>query len=577
MPDSPNDAAKGDRPSESKGLSMEKRLLFAFLLMMGVLFLTPYFYRQPDRPPSAPPAREQAQPTERSPFATATEPEAAPEPAVIPVQGEVSAPKEETFTIETDLYRIGFSNRGAVVRSWVLTKYKDNAGQPLELVNAAGVAKAGYPFSLDLKGGEDSVLNQALYVANLHADGRGVDFEFSDGNVFNRKSFRFRKDSYLSEVSSEVVEAGRPVSHLLEWRGGFGDRTVPNHLANQHSLRFDLSENKLITGDAKDANDGPVSVTGNFLFAGLEDSYFAAVFLADGGSSLEVETFNDVVPDEPDGEEEPHVGAAVGRQGQNRFSLFVGPKDLDILRKVNPKLEQVVDFGWFALLSKPLFLALNWVNDRYVQNYGWSIVMVTIIINFLLLPLKFTSLKSMKKMQALQPLIAAINERYKGIGIRDARKAEQNQEVMGLYKKHGVNPMGGCFPMLLQIPFFIAFYKVLTVSIELRGASWLWVTDLSQPEHLPIRILPVTMIISQFVMQKMTPATTPDPTQQRMMLMMPLVLGFVFYGVSSGLVLYWLTGNLVGIAQQLFFNRTFKVPVIVPEAPVKKKRKGGRK
>jgi YidC/Oxa1 family membrane protein insertase len=213
MPDSPNDAAKGDRPSESKGLSMEKRLLFAFLLMMGVLFLTPYFYRQPDRPPSAPPAREQAQPTERSPFATATEPEAAPEPAVIPIQGEVSAPKEETFTIETDLYRIGFSNRGAVVRSWVLTKYKDNAGQPLELVNAAGVAKAGYPFSLDLKGGEDSVLNQALYVANLHADGRGVDFEFSDGNVFNRKSFRFRKDSYLSEVSSEVV---------LSLRGFFG-------------------------------------------------------------------------------------------------------------------------------------------------------------------------------------------------------------------------------------------------------------------------------------------------------------------------------------------------------------------
>jgi YidC/Oxa1 family membrane protein insertase len=176
----------------------------------------------------------------------------------------------------------------------------------------------------------------------------------------------------------------------------------------------------------------------------------------------------------------------------------------------------------------------------------------------------------MKKMSALQPQIAAINERYRNIGLRDPRKAQQNQEVMDLYKKHGVNPMGGCFPMLLQIPFFIAFYNVLSNAIELRHASWLWVSDLSQPEHLAIRILPLAMLASQFVMQKMTPTTSMDPMQQRMMMLMPLMLGFLFYGVASGLVLYWLTGNLVSIAQQWFINKTAAADV-PPPTPVKRK------
>ena len=207
-----------------------------------------------------------------------------------------------------------------------------------------------------------------------------------------------------------------------------------------------------------------------------------------------------------------------------------------------------------------MFLGLEWLHDKWVHNYGWSIVLITIAINFVLMPLKLTSLKSMKRMQLLQPEIKAINEKYKGISIRDPRKSQQNEEMMALYKKHGVNPMGGCMPMVLQIPFFIAFYKVLTVSIALRGAEWLWVTDLSEPEHIPIRILPIAMIISQFIMQKMTPATSPDPAQQRIMMFMPLMMGFFFYGVSSGLVLYWLTSNIVGVAQQLFFNKIGHTP-----------------
>jgi YidC/Oxa1 family membrane protein insertase len=279
----------------------------------------------------------------------------------------------------------------------------------------------------------------------------------------------------------------------------------------------------------------------------------------------------------PGAAETPYLGAGVGGSGENRFSMFVGPKDIDILKRVNPKLEQVVNFGWFGFLAKPLFLAVNWVNNRFVHDYGWAIVLVTVVINFLLLPLKYTSLKSMKKMQLLQPQIAAINAKYKGIGLRDPRKSEQNQEVMDLYKKNSVNPMGGCMPMMLPIPFFIAFYTVLTVAIEMRGAHWLWVTDLSQPEHIPIRILPIAMIVSQFIMQKMTPATTMDPAQQKMMMFMPLVFGFMFYGLSSGVVLYWLTGNVVGIAQQMLFNRLSAPVLALPPPPKAGVKKSGRK
>jgi YidC/Oxa1 family membrane protein insertase len=266
----------------------------------------------------------------------------------------------------------------------------------------------------------------------------------------------------------------------------------------------------------------------------------------------------------------------VGGAGQNSFSLFVGPKDISLLKTIDPKLTQLTDWGWFWFIAEPLFVALKWVHDNITHNYGWAIILVTVAINLLLLPLRLSSMKSMKKMSQIQPQIAAINEKYKGIGMRDPKRNDQNQEIMDLYKKNGVNPAGGCVPMLIQLPFFFAFYKVLTVAIELRGAPWLWVTDLSLPETLPIRILPVAMVITQFFQQKMTPSTSPDPTQQRVMLMMPLMLGFFFYGVSSGLVLYWLTGNVIGIAQQLIMNRMAAAPP-APEVIPAPRRKGSRK
>ena len=270
---------------------------------------------------------------------------------------------------------------------------------------------------------------------------------------------------------------------------------VPTAASNQRTLYFDVTQNKLVEQAAKSAASGPITATGNFSFGGLGDNYFEAVFLAEGNTGTSQVTFADRVKTPIDETPQLFTGVAVSDVPANRFELFVGPKDLDLLVKINPKLEQTVDFGWLGVLAKPLFLIVNYVNDHLVRNFGWSIVLVTIAINFVLFPLKMTNMKSMRKMQALKPQIDEINKKYKSVGLRDPKKADQNQEVMDLYKKHGVNPMGGCVPMLLQIPFFIAFYKVLSVSIEMRGASWLWVNDLSTVETLPIHILPLVMIV----------------------------------------------------------------------------------
>jgi YidC/Oxa1 family membrane protein insertase len=558
---------------------MELRLLLAFILMGVVLFVTPYFYKS-----VAPPVKKTA-PAAKSEPATAPGATTAPAETVGASEtagSEITAPpvagqKEETHTVDTDLFQITFSNRGGVVKSWLLKRYKEHSGEPLQLVNTK--SHADPPAALYFPGQKPAVdVNQALYEVHTDADGLAINFDYSNGKVVAHKTFQFRKSSYLLDVSTEVTESGKPLANQIEWRGGFGDLAVANPAGDQQTLRFDVTDAKLIKSAAKAAKDGPVTVTGNYSFAGIEDKYFVAAFLPERGAAVAMTTLSDSEPTPRDTKEVPFAGAAVGDGPVNHFSLYVGPKDYDILRAVNPRLEQVVDFGWLGILAKPLFLIVNWVADRAIHNYGWSIILVTIALNFVLFPLKITSMKSMKKMQALQPQIAEINKKYKDIGLRDPRKAEQNQETMDLYKKHGVNPMGGCVPMVLQIPFFIAFYKVFSVSVEMRGATWLWVTDLSQPETLPIHLLPIIMVASQFIMQKMTPTTTGgDPSQQKMMQFIPLMFGFMFYNLSSGLVLYYLTSNLVGVAQQLFFNRTSLASVAAQSVQPPKKKKDGRK
>ncbi len=546
-----------------KELSMEARLLIAFLLMGVVLLVSQYFIK----PAPAPVATKAgAQKSVQPPTPAAAE---APPPLPLPAPKAGSEPAaqiqgytEETSEVDTDLFHVVFTNRGAVVRSWILKDYKDHNGKPLELVNQRALVKVPPPFALSFKGTAPATdPNAALFKADRSDAGLTLNFEFSDGRALTRKTFQFDQKSYLVRVTSEVSQNGVLLPHELTWRGGFGDAGVVNPLTVQHAIYYDLPNSKLQVKTAKDAKSGPVSATGQFSFVGIEDSYFAAAFLPGNKSSVEQTTFSDGVPDAK-GTDEQRVGVGVGGEGVNTLSLFVGPKDSDLLRKVDPKLEQVVDWGWFWFLAQPLFTALNWTTDHLVHNYGWSIVLVTIVINLVLFPLRLTSMKSSRKMQTLQPQINAINEKYKGYPIRDPRQSEKNAEIMDLYKKNDVNPVGGCLPMVLQLPFLWAFYKVLAVSIEMRGAHWLWVTDLSQPESLAIHMLPVLLIVTQFLTQKMTPSPGMDPSQQKMMMVMPLIFGYMFYFASSGLVLYWLTGNVVAVAQQWALNRISPMPAV---------------
>ena len=544
-------------------MSTETRLLIAFLLMGAIMFLTPYFFKSQPPPPNAKKSTKAAEtaqtaatpaaPAEVEKPPAAETAEAAKAPIVPVIQAQAAPP----FVIDTDLYKITFSNQGANVRGWLLKKSLAD-GKPLELVNTATAVEDPYPFSLYMADRQALAkkLNAALYRQTVDPDGFGVTYDFSDGHTTVRKTFRFQKNSYLVQVTSEVNTGGQPIDSMIEWRAGFGDFTLPNPASKQQTIYFDVTADKLREQSVSTAKNGPVTNSGDFSFAGIEDGYFTAVFLPEGNATMREITFSDTTRTPFIEKPAPYVGAAVSMGAVNHFRVFVGPKDYDLLKRVDPKLQQLVNFGWLSLLAKPLFLVVNWFNDNVVHNFGWAIVVVTVVINFALFPVKLSNMKSMRKMQALKPQIDAINAKYKNVKMTDPRKGEQNQEVMDLYKKYGVNPMGGCVPMLLQIPFFFAFYQVLRVSVEMRGANWLWIHDLSQAEPSAIKILPIVMIVSQFYMQSMTPQANVDPNQQKMMKFMPLIFGFMFYQFPSGLVLYYLTSNLVSMGQQLFFNHT---------------------
>jgi YidC/Oxa1 family membrane protein insertase len=556
--------------------SIQIRALVAFALSAAVLFLYQYFFVK--KPPPVPEKTSVVVnvPEKAAPTAAPAAP-SAPLPAGSAAAAGASV--EQSVIVETDTYLVAFSNRGGVVTSWTLKQYKDDAGKPLELVNSVGAAEAGFPFSyVTADAARQQGLNQALFQLEADPGGGGakvVTLRWSDGRITARKTFRFSQNSYLVDIESELRDPSGLIPHMLAWRGGFGDPAVANAGREVRTFYYDAALRKITRIEAKDAEKAPVVNGGNYLYAGLEDLYFAAIFLqVQPGQRLDLETTALQVANARQKDKQLFAGAAVGGGGDNRFHTFIGPKHLETLRAVRPETAEVVNFGFFSFIAYPLFLGLTWVH-RYVHSFGWTIVIVTVIINFMLFPLKLKSMKSMKKMQKLQPLIKHINDKYKSLPLRDAKRQDQNQEVMELYNKYGVNPLGGCLPMVLQMPFFFAFYTVLRVSIEMRNASWLWVHDLSSPEQLTIRILPIAMIATQFWSQKMTPSTAADPSQQKMMQFMPLIMGFFFYGLSSGLVLYWLTGNLVGIAQQLFINR-LPEPDLEIEPPKKGKFKKPR-
>jgi YidC/Oxa1 family membrane protein insertase len=583
MADSSNGGSKFQPPKEE--MSMEMRLLLALLLTVPILFLGPYFFGSQ----TTPPPKKAAQPVAAAPAANPADKPAVAEPVTpkvalkTPASAAGGTSTQQTpvpsMVVQTDKYRISISNQGATVRSWQLkgAKYKDNDGKQVDLVNASSGLTPPFSFYLPSDKDLEKKLNWSFYTQTADPDGLGVTYRFSDGHVAVKKVFRFQQNSYLSQVSSEILVDGKPVPNMIQWRGGFGDLTVPSPSGSQHAVHYDLTTGKLVDQNATAASKGPIQESGTYSFVGIADAYFAAVFLPSVEDAIRETVFTDTVPTPPEPKPIALDGIALSDGDTNQFRLFVGPKDVDLLKSIDPKLEQLVDFGWMSVVAKPLFLIVNWVNDQIVHNFGWSIIVVTIIINFALFPLKLSSMKSMRKMQALKPQIDAINAKYKGVSVRDAKKQDQTQETMDLYKKHGVNPMGGCLPMVIQLPILIAFYQVLRNSVEMRGASWLWVSDLSQPEHLPIKLLPIVLIATQFLTQKMMPQPGADPAQQKMTMFMPLIFGFMFYNFASGLVLYYLTSNLVGIAQQWFFNHTDTARAVALSVEPPSKKKNGKK
>ncbi|MEE8177310.1 MAG: membrane protein insertase YidC [Acidobacteriota bacterium] len=474
---------------------------------------------------------------------------------------------EQEITVETDLYHVVFSTRGAVVKSWTLKDYLDPEGNPLELVHTEAAAQAGDPFSLWVS--ERALreeINTALFVPSARGRLRApvtLTFEYSSGRLAARKQIIFSRDSYVVETETALSRDGRALGHGIAWPGAFGEMRPreTGFLAGpgMGGIRVIYREPEgMVRLDPGDVEGEETIASGPVRFAGIEDHFFSAVFLPQPGP-LRVTAFRHEISLPGQDKMSPAIGVAVGsgNSPENSMRLYVGPKATNVLAEVDALLPELVDYGWFGFIAKPLFLGLRWIHDNIVSNYGWSIVLLTICINMLLFPLKLKSLRSMMKMQRLQPQIKAIQEKYKQYKFNDPRKKDMQSETMALYKKNGVNPLGGCLPMLLQLPFFIGFYRVLISSIEMRQAPWIWwIQDLSSPESFSIKVLPLLMCGTQFLLQKMSPATSPDPTQQKIMMFMPVMFLFFFWGLSSGLVLYWLTGNLMGIAQQVYINRT---------------------
>jgi YidC/Oxa1 family membrane protein insertase len=541
----------------------EKRLLLVFALTFLIILASqPLLKKYGPKPPAETPQTQNAPAVPAEPPAVASAPVAPTQPSASTMQGSSEA---ETI-VENDLYKIRFTNRGGQVKSWVLKTFTDDQRQPLELIHSAAAAKYGDPLSLWVY--DESLrnkLNSALFVARASGTltaPADILFEYADADVSVRKAFHF-DHTYVVKVETSVLYKGGVVSAFPMWPAGFGDETNPAAYA---ASRIEYQNDSNVERVALKKVIGGNTVHGPFQWAGVTDQYFSAVFLPEDPRSAAMVTLNNVL-DNPSDPKHPYeiLGAAVGQMGAATSArLYVGPKALNVLETVpvagvspgvEPDLRRLVDFGWLGVIARPLFLWLKWTYNHVVPNWGWAIVIQTLIISAALLPLRILQMKSMLKMQRVAPQIKSIQEKYKKYGMRDPRKQAMNEEVAALYKKEGVNPAGGCLPLLIQMPFLFAYYRMLAVAIDLRHAPWLWIHDLSARD--PLFILPGLMVVSMIAMQRMTPQAGMDPMQQKMMnWTMPLMMGFIFFNLAAGLNLYYAESNLIMIVQQSVMNRT---------------------
>jgi YidC/Oxa1 family membrane protein insertase len=581
-------------------LSDQARGVIFAVIAIAILFVWLHYFSPPVPPPQKGNPTTQAVAPGQTSATTPAPGEAAKAASVsaakagnVPV---MRAATEKITVVESPLYRVELSNRGGVVLSWKLNKYLDDdkPPKPLDLVNHDSSTQLGWPFSLTLQDSQlESQANSELYevsAARLEAHANGttpavplqsgdfeapvsVIFHFSDGHLDVTKKLNFNQDYQLTVETSVSVD-GKPLPAAIAWRGGFGDREV--YHASQLLTVFYSQAGKLNLLQYKKLGASgnqtqPASQPGPLEFAGIEDQFFAATFIPDGLANMSLWhwTHNHSVIVDGKPEDQPVAEMAAGSQQAEplRLRLYVGPKDLALLSKVQPSLEGLVNFGFTGVVAKPLLFILQWLH-RYISNWGWTIIALTLIINLALFPLKMKSWRSMQKMQKVAPEIRSIQDRYKKYSMNDPRKRKMNEEVMAVYQREGINPMGSCLPMLFQMPIWWALWRVLNGAIELRHAPFLgWIHDLSAKD--PYYILPIAMAITMYLMTKMTPQTTVDPAQQKMMALMPLMFAAFFFTMSSGLNLYMFTSNIVGVGQQYYLNRAQPLP---PKGKFKKKK-----
>jgi YidC/Oxa1 family membrane protein insertase len=533
---------------------MEKRAFLAVALSLLVLVIyQEWISRQYGTPPPSP-VKPQEEEKPALPVPTPSAPVVKSMPAEIPPG---RAAKE--IRVETDNYIALFTNQGARLKSFKFKHYRssvDEKGPPFEMVAAV----AGVPFPLGVKwngatGADDGGIVYSVDGTDLKLSGEGkgslVFLGRATSGVTVTKKFTFTGAHYPIglEISAKSAE-GTAISAdvLLTTKS---DHTMPNPDAPFEGL-VALVDNKIKRATLDELAKG-VEHAGNISWAGFGQTYFLFALVTDNGAGhrLAAQQSGPAIV--------ISMGGQSAKSANGRYTLFVGPKQLDILESLGKGLERSIDFGYFAFIAIPLLYVLHF-SHQFTGSYGIDIILLTVLIKILTAPLTHKSMVSMKQMQKLQPQMERLKERYK-----DDRE-KLNKEIMEMYRRNGVNPLGGCLPMLLQFPVFIGLYNALSTPIELRHAPFLWIKDLSRPDweslpftlgtwHLGIPILTILMGASMFIQQWMTPSAG-DPNQRRMMLMMPLLFTFMFVTFPAGLTIYWLVNNILSIAQQYWINRS---------------------
>jgi YidC/Oxa1 family membrane protein insertase len=552
----------------------QARLFIAIGISFAVFAVWSIFFAP--KPPEQPPETQQetAQTESGAPADTAApaqqevarEP-SQPEPMMETQPAEPSLQPDRKIRIDTDLYRIEISERGAAVKSIVLKNYRetiaDDSDQK-ELIDAqtrGGSALLAYRDSRDHRV-ENAIftVDQSQDLVNVGSQPQVLKFRHQTNNgIIIEKVYTFHSGSYLIDLAVRIINQGtQPVQGRLmlalrnvlsEDAGGYGF-AGPSGLIGE-----DLEQIKL-----KKVDETP-NIDGDIRWLAIEDQYFMTSIIPAKAMT------GQMLMDYKDRQLQNKLAFSTNelQPAENqefRFRLFMGPKSLSLLRSLNNDLDRAIDFGWVDFFAKPCLMLMNFIY-RFIPNYGVAIIILTLITRAMFWPLAQKSYKSMGEMRKLQPLMQEIREKYKG------DKAKMNQEMMTLYRTYKINPMGGCLPMLIQLPVFFALYRMLYQAIELRHAPFFgWITDLSAPDRLfefgfkipfmeppyGIPVLTIIMGASMILQQKMTPSPG-DPTQAKMMMLMPVIFTFIFINFSSGLVLYWLVSNIFSIAQQYYTQK----------------------